>query len=217
MTFRDRVEAGEALAHEVAALPGLGANVVVLALPRGGVPVAVPVAEALDAPLDVLVVRKLGLPRQAELAMGAIAGVGDEVVVVENELVLHRAEPTAEQFDEVLRRESAELRRREQLYREGRSAPETRGRTVVVVDDGLATGSTMRAAVAALRHGAPSRIVVAVPVGARHTCAELEEQVYAVVCPLKPRPFRAVAQGYRTFDQTEDAEVCRLLAEHAAR
>lgn len=219
MMYRDRADAGAALANEVAALPGIGSgeDVVVLALPRGGVPVAVPVAAALNAALDVLVVRKLGLPHHAELAMGAIAGVGDDVVLVENEDVLSRARITSAQFAEVRERETAELRRREQQYREGRPAPAVRGRVVVVVDDGLATGSTMRAAVEAVHRIEPARIVVAVPVGAERTCVELASQVSAVVCPLRPRPFAAVGQGYRDFSQTSDAEVSRLLAEYAAR
>jgi putative phosphoribosyl transferase len=217
MTFRDRAEAGAALARQVAGLPDLGSGegVVVLALPRGGVPVAVPVATALAAALDVLVVRKLGLPRRAELAMGAIAGVGGDVVLVANPDVRHRAQITAAQFAEVLQRETAELRRREQQYRVGRPALAVRDRAVVVVDDGLATGSTMRAAVKALRRMEPVRIVVAVPVGAARTCADLAEEVDDVVCTLQPRPFVAVGQGYRDFSQTTDAEVSALLEEYA--
>jgi putative phosphoribosyl transferase len=217
MAFRDRLDAGTALAQELAGLPELGsdADVVVLALPRGGVPVAAPVAALLAAPLDVLVVRKLGLPRHPELAMGAIAGVAGEVLVVENEDVLTRARPTAAEFDEVRERETAELRRRETEYRSGRPAPRIRDRTVILVDDGLATGSTMRAAVTAVRLMKPARVVVAVPVGASRTCVELAALVDVLVCPLRPQPFLAVGQGYHDFSPTEDDEVRRLLAEHA--
>jgi putative phosphoribosyl transferase len=218
MAFRDRLDAGSALAREVASMPGLGsdADIVVLALPRGGVPVAAPVATLLAAPLDVLVVRKLGLPRRPELAMGAIAGVAGEVLLVENEDVLSRARPTAAEFEEVRQRETGELRRREAEYRGGRAVPPIRDRTVILVDDGLATGSTMRAAIAAVQRMMPARIVVAVPVGASRTCAELAPLVSALICPLQPKPFLAVGQGYQDFSPTEDDEVRRLLAEHDA-
>lgn len=217
MTFRDRLEAGNALAKELLAVPELAANAdtIVLALPRGGVPVAAPIADLLAAPLDVLIVRKLGLPRRPELAMGAIAGVAGAVVVIENEDVLARAHPSAAQFDEVRERETAELRRREREYRGDRPAPQLHGRTVVIVDDGLATGSTMRAAMAAVQRMEPARVIVAVPVGAPETCAELAPLVSALVCPLRPKAFLAVAQGYRDFSPTEDDEVRRLLAERA--
>jgi predicted phosphoribosyltransferase len=175
------------------------------------VPVAAPIAAALAARLDVLVVRKLGLPRRPELAMGAIAGVGDEILLVENEDVLTYARPSQAEFDAVRKRETIELRRREAEYRAGRSAPSIRDRTVVLVDDGLATGSTMRVAIAAARRMGPARIVVAVPVGAAPTCAELEREVDALVCLLRPAPFRAVGQAYRDFSATTDAEVRRLL------
>jgi putative phosphoribosyl transferase len=216
MAFRDRTDAGAALAAQVAALSGLDAtaDAVVLGLPRGGVPVAAPVAAALDTRLDVLVVRKLGVPRQPELAMGAIAGIAGDVVVVENDWVLRRGRIAAAQFEEVRARETAELRRREKAYRGERPAPEVRGRTVVLVDDGLATGSTMRAALAALRRSRPGRVVVAVPVGAPQTCAEIAALVDELVCPLRPDPFGAVAQGYRDFSATTDEEVRRLLEEH---
>jgi putative phosphoribosyl transferase len=159
-------------------------------------------------------VRKLGLPGHAELAMGAIAGVGDRIEVVRNTEVLAHVHVHADAFDDVCRREAAELRRRESAYRGERPAVEIRDRTVIVVDDGLATGSTMRAAVAAVRQGAPARLVVAVPIGAPRTCAELAAAgngVDEVVCPWQPQQFWAVGQGYRDFRQTEDAEVQRLL------
>jgi predicted phosphoribosyltransferase len=217
--YRDRAEAGARLADAVVErFPDLLADdpgrrdVVVLGLPRGGVPVAAVVADRLGAPLDVLVVRKLGLPGQPELAMGAIAGVGGVVEEVRNEQVLVHAHPSAEAYGAVLREERARLDERERAYRGHRRAEPVTERVVVVVDDGLATGSTMRAAVAALRKHEPAQIVVAAPIGARATCAELEVEVDAVVCPWTPEPFRAVGQGYVDFDATPDEEVIRLLS-----
>ena len=208
--YRDRHEAGVALAGLLSRYAGRD-DVVVLALPRGGVPVAAPVAAALDAPLDVLVVRKLGVPSQPELAMGAIADVGDGVETVRNERVLAVARVTAEEFDSVLRRETAELRRREDAYRAGRPAVDVRDRVVVVADDGLATGSTMRAAVAVLRRAEPARVVVAVPVGSADTCRALESETDDVVCGWTPEPFYAVGQGYLDFRATSDDEVRAAL------
>jgi putative phosphoribosyl transferase len=212
--FADRTEAGLALAAElVGVLVGGGAplaDVVVLALPRGGVPVAAPVADALSAPLDVLVVRKLGLPAQPELAMGAIAGVEDTIEVVRNQRVLEMAAVAPEVFDAVLTREVAELREREQRYRPGRPLT-VMGRTVVLVDDGLATGSTMLAAVAALRRRSPAAVVAAVPVGAPATCTGLQQQVDRLVCLLRPDDFWAVGQVYDDFAPTAEDEVRRLL------
>ena len=208
--YADRPAAGAELAKHLTGYAGRD-DVVVLGLPRGGVPVAAAVATALSAPLDVLIVRKLGLPGQQELAMGAIAGVGDRIEVVRNEDVLSHTRVSPAAFDEVRQRESAELRRRETAYRGGRPAAELHDRTVIVIDDGLATGSTMRAAVAALRRGNPARLVIAVPIGAPRTCAELAKLVDEVVCPWRPDRFWAVGQGYHDFRQTEDAEVRRLL------
>src|SRR5687768_6493919 len=170
--FRDRAEAGRILAADLADYAGRP-DVVVLALPRGGVPVGYEVARALGAPLDVFLVRKLGLPGQEELAMGAVATGG--VRVLNDEVVLGLGIPDWT-IDEVARQEERELRRREGLYRGDRPPPEVRGRTVILVDDGLATGSTMRAAVAALRKQGPARIVVAVPIGAPETCAEFQSE-----------------------------------------
>jgi predicted phosphoribosyltransferase len=194
------------------------ADVLVLGLPRGGVPVAARVATALGAPLDVLVVRKLGLPGHPELAMGAIAGVGDTVELVRNDTVLGRTPVPDDAFDDVHRREVTELRRRETAYRDGRAAAPIRGRVVIVVDDGLATGSTMRAAVAAVRRQQPARLVVAVPVGAHATCEALREEVEEVVCVWNPEPFLAVGQAYLEFSATSDDQVRRTLADaaHAA-
>jgi putative phosphoribosyl transferase len=208
--YADRSAAGSDLARHLSAYADRD-DVVVLGLPRGGVPVAAAIAAALHAPLDVLIVRKLGLPGHSELAMGAIAGVGERIEVVRNTDVLAHAQVSSDAFEDVSRREAAELRRREVAYRGDRPAAALRGRTVIVVDDGLATGSTMRAAVAAVRQGDPARLVVAVPIGAARTCRELAALVDEVVCPWQPHRFWAVAQGYRDFSQTEDAEVQRLL------
>ncbi|HEU5267534.1 MAG TPA: phosphoribosyltransferase family protein [Jatrophihabitans sp.] len=208
--YADRAEAGAELARQLSAYGGR-ADVVVLGLPRGGVPVAAAIATALPAPLDVLLVRKLGLPGHSELAMGAIAGVGDDIVVVRNEDVLSHARIPADAFERVRDSEAAELRRRETAYRGDRRGAELAGRTVIVVDDGLATGSTMRAAVRALRQADPAGVVVAVPIGAPRTCAELSAEVDEVVCPWQPQRFWAVGQGYRDFRQTSDEEVTRLL------
>jgi predicted phosphoribosyltransferase len=206
--FADRRAAGRALAAE---LPRPEGDVVVLGLPRGGVVVAEEVALALDAPLDVLVVRKIGLPWQPELAMGAIAGVGDTVETVRTESVIARAAVTEDTFEEVRRRELAELRRRETAYRGGRPAVPLAGRVVVLVDDGLATGATMRAAVVAVRRQAPARVTVAVPIGSPSAVEALTSEVDEVVCLSMPRSFRAVGQGYADFAATTDGEVRTAL------
>ena len=184
-------------------------DVVVLGLPRGGVPVAREVADALDAPLDVLLVRKLGVPGQAELAMGAIAAGGVRVV---NRSVTGALGIPVEVVDGVAAVEEAELERREQAYRPGRPPLEVSGKVVVVVDDGLATGSTMRAAVAAVRAMGPRRVVVAVPVGARETCEDLAAEADEVVCARMPSSFRAVGQWYDDFSETTDDDIRALLA-----
>lgn len=211
--FADRREAGRELGRRVAEAVH-GHEVIVLGLPRGGVPVAFEVAAALEMPLDVFLVRKLGVPRHEELAMGAIASGGLRVL---NESVVQGTGLSQDEIDAVARRELVELERREQLYRDGRPAPDVAGRTVVVVDDGLATGSTMQAAVAALRRLGADRIVVAVPVAAPATCADFEEQADAVVCVETPERFRAVGLWYDDFSPTEDDEVCALLREARAR
>jgi predicted phosphoribosyltransferase len=183
--------------------------VLVLALPRGGVPVAFEVARALGAPLDVFLVRKLGVPGHEELAMGAIATGGVRVV---NEAVVRELGIGGEVIDAVAGRERAELERRERAYRGERPAPEVRGRAVILVDDGLATGSTMRAAALAVRRQEPERVVVAAPVAARATCAELLAEVDDVVCAATPEPFYGVGRWYEDFSQTTDEEVRELLA-----
>jgi putative phosphoribosyl transferase len=205
--FRDRVEAGEVLAELLGHYAGRP-DVLVLALPRGGVPVAARVAEALGSPLDVFVVRKLGVPGHEELAMGAIASGGVRVV---NQQVVARLRLGQADLDRVAEVEERELARREQRYREGRGPPDLAGRVVILVDDGLATGSTMRAAVAAARRLDPARVVVAVPTAPASTCQRLGEEADEVVCATTPRPFRAVGYSYRSFPQTPDEEVRTLL------
>jgi len=207
MAFRDRADAGRALAEELGHLAD-DPNVLVLGLQRGGVPVAHEVARALGAPLDVLLVRKLGVPDQPELAMGAIASGGVRVL---HQAVIDALAIPPEVVEAAADREGAELTRRELAYRADRPAIDVAGRTVVVVDDGVATGSTMRAAVAALRAQQAGRIVVAVPVGARETCAELAAQADELVCPNMPASFHAVGQWYDDFTQTTDDEIRALL------
>jgi putative phosphoribosyl transferase len=188
--------------------------VVVLALPRGGVPVAFEVAEALDAPLDIFLVRKLGLPGHPELAMGAIASGGVRVL---NEDVVRWYGIPDRAIEAVAREEQAELERREREYRQGRPLIDLHGRTVILIDDGLATGSTMKAAVQAVRQHAPAHVVVAVPVGALASCEEFAGITDETVCARSPDPFSAVGQWYHDFSQTTDEEVRRLLEEHGAR
>lgn len=209
MLFIDRREAGRILATLLMKYANRN-DVLVLALPRGGVPVAFEVAQALKARLDVFIVRKLGVPGHDELAMGAIATGG--VRVVNDDVVLSLG-LEAKVIDAVTAREKKELERRERIYRGARPAPDVHGRTVIVVDDGLATGSSMRAAVAALRKQAPARIVVAVPVAAPETCEEFKTEVDEVVCAATPRMFSGVGRWYEDFSQTTDEEVHELLAQ----
>jgi putative phosphoribosyl transferase len=211
MLFHDRREAGRLLAGKLMKYAGRP-DVLVLALPRGGVPVAFEVARALRAPLDVFLVRKLGLPGREELAIGAIAPGG--VRVLNEDLVRSLGIPESV-IDEVAAREQQELDRRLRLYRDDRPPPSVRGRTVILVDDGLATGSTMRAAVAALRRQHPARIVVAAPVGAADTCEEFQEEADEAVCARTPDPFLAVGLWYNDFSQTTDEEVRELLEQAA--
>jgi predicted phosphoribosyltransferase len=211
--FADRREAGRVLAGDLSTYAGRP-DVVVLGLPRGGIPVAYEVAQALGAPLDVFVVRKLGAPGQEELAMGAIASGG---VVVLNDEVVEAFQVSRELLEEAIERERAELERRERLYRGDRPLWDVAGRTVILVDDGLATGSTMRAAVAALRRMKPAGIVVAVPTASPSICEEFVEIADACVSSITPEPFRAVGLWYDNFEQVSDETVCVLLARSAGR
>jgi putative phosphoribosyl transferase len=206
--FRDRTDAGRQLARELSDYAGRP-DTIVLALPRGGVPVGFEVAQALDLPLDVFVVRKLGLPWQSELAMGAIASGGVRFL---NDDVVSMSGVAAEDIERVTAVERAELERREQRYRGDRPFPDVRGKTVILIDDGLATGSTMRAAVQALRLEDPESVVVAVPVAAAETCEAFRNVADDVVCTSTPEPFHAVGLWYDDFSQTSDEEVHELLA-----
>jgi putative phosphoribosyl transferase len=207
MRFLNRSEAGRLLARALDQYKGRS-DVVVLALPRGGVPVAYEVARALKAPLDVFIVRKLGVPGHEELAMGAIASGGIRAL---NTSVIQQLNIPQSVIDAVARREGEELRRRELLYRDDKPSPDVSGRTVILVDDGLATGATMKAAVSALRRQNPSKTVVAVPTAPAETCDELRRQADEVVCGVTPEPFYAVGQWYEDFGQTTDAEVTELI------
>lgn len=207
MIYRDRIEAGKHLATKLSSYRD-SHDVIVLALPRGGVPVAYEVAKTLRAPLDVFLVRKLGVPGHGELAMGAIATGGIRVL---NDDVLDHLRIPANIIDSVTVIEQRELERREHVYRGERPEPDVRGKTVILVDDGLATGSTMRAAAAALRQQDPARIVVAVPVSAPQSCNEYRMGVDEIVCAVTPEPFYGVGQWYRDFSQTTDEEVRELL------
>lgn len=214
--FQDRRAAGHALASHLEAYANRP-DVLVLALPRGGVPVGAEVASALGAPLDVFVVRKLGVPGQEELAMGALASGGVQVLDQE---IIRAAGVTRDDIEQALARESAELARRERQYRDDRPPPDVDGKTIILVDDGLATGSSMRAAVLALRARNPARIVVAVPVAAPDTCHAFETIADEIVCIETPDPFQSVGLWYEDFSQTSDDEVHALLVQprrdHAA-
>jgi predicted phosphoribosyltransferase len=207
-TFRDRREAGRVLAEELAAYRGKD-GLLVLGLARGGVPVAWEVAAALRAELDVFLVRKLGVPQWSELAMGALASGGG---VVMNDNVLSSLGISDEQVREVVDRETAELNRREQAYRGGRPVADPHGKTVIVVDDGIATGASMLAAVRALRASSPESIVVAVPVGPQSVSKLLAQEADDVVCATMPNDFEAVGQVFIDFHQVSDDEVRELLA-----
>jgi putative phosphoribosyl transferase len=210
--FRDRRDAGRVLASHLQRYAGRP-DVVVLALPRGGVPVAFEVAQALGAPLDVFVVRKLGVPGHEEVALGAIASGGVRVLTDD---LIRRLGISTEALEGLVAREEAELRRRETAYRGSRPRVPIAGRTVILVDDGLATGASMKAAVAALRRERPAHIVVAVPVAAAEACDEFRQDVEDVVCAATPEPFMAVGAWYEDFSQTSDTEVRRLLEEAVA-
>ena len=208
LPYWDRAAGGRALAAHLSAYADRP-DVIVLALPRGGVPVAFEVAQALHAPLDVFLVRKLGVPGHEELAMGAIASGGVRVL---NEDMVQRLRISDQIIDCIAEKEQQTLEQRERLYRDNRPPLAVRGRTVILVDDGLATGATMLAAVRALRQQDPVRLVVGVPVAAPATCAEFEDEVDEIVCAITPDPFWAVGLWYEDFSQTSDAEVRHLLA-----
>ena len=208
MIFRDRTEAGQVLASKLTKYLNQ-VNTVILALPRGGVPVAYEIGKELGLPVDIFVVRKLGVPGHEELAMGAIASGGVRHI---NRNVVDQLRIDSETIDVASRREQKEIERREQLYRGQRPPVDVRNKTVILVDDGLATGSTMRAAIAALRQHRPARIVVAVPAAAPQTCSEIADEVDEIICAATPEPFYAVGQWYQEFSQTTDEEVRDLLA-----
>lgn len=207
--YRDRVEAGRRLVSALKDLEGLD-DAVILALPRGGVEVGAAVARALDLPLDVLIVRKIGVPWQPELALGAMASGG---ILLLNRDIVHATGVSPEEIDEISATERRELERRERAYRNGAGAVEVRGRTVLVVDDGVATGASMRAAVSSLRERGPARIVVGVPVGSAGTLLLLKRLADDVVCPLVPPYFTSIGEWYEDFPQLSDDAVRRLLEE----
>jgi putative phosphoribosyl transferase len=211
MRFKNRRLAGQFLAKELDTYANRS-DVLVLALPRGGVPVAFEVAKVLNAPLDVLVVRKLGVPDQEELAMGAIASGGVRIL---NESIISEVNISDEVIARVAVQEERELERRERLYRGDRPDIDLQGRTVILVDDGLATGATMWAAVVAVQKQQPARIIIAVPIAAPETCQLLANEVDEVVCISTPSPFYSVGSWYEDFPQTTDEEVRNLLAKAA--
>jgi putative phosphoribosyl transferase len=206
--FLDRYDAGRRLASALSNYADRS-DLLILALPRGGVPVAYEVARALHAPLDVFLVRKLGFPGHEELAMGAIATGGVRII---DQQIVQMFGISDEAIDRVTATEQRELERREQLYRDGRPAPDVKGRTTILIDDGLATGSTMRAAVQALRQEGARKIVIAVPVAPPETCEAFRDEVDDIICAVTPEPFRAVGIWYADFSETTDDEVRELLA-----
>jgi putative phosphoribosyl transferase len=208
MRFQNRAEAGKLLAEKL--LEYLDqADVLVLALPRGGVPVANEVAQALHAPLDVFLVRKLGVPGQEELALGAVATGGVRVL---NPDIVRSLHITQEELDTITAAEQRELERRQRAYRDALPPPDIHNHTIILIDDGLATGATMRAAVLAIRQQQPKRIVVAVPVAAPETCDEFRDEVDEIVCAITPYPFYGVGAWYEDFSQVTDEEVRTVLA-----
>ena len=210
--FKDRREAGRKLAQKLTVYAGQP-DLLTLALPRGGVPVAYEVARALNAPLDIFLVRKLGLPGQEELAIGAIATGGVRVL---NRDIIRMLSIPDEVINFVARRELQELQRRERLYRGDRPPPEVRDRTIILIDDGLATGASMRAAVVSLRAQHPARILVAVPIAAESVCGAFRTEVDEIICAVTPEPFYGVGRWYEDFSQITDREV-RILLEEANR
>lgn len=206
--YIDRIDAGNVLAKELVTYAHRK-DVIVLALPRGGVPVAYEIAKVLSVPLDVIIVRKLGVPYHEELAMGAIASGN---VTVFNDQIIRELNISKYAMDQVILKERDELKRREFTYRGNRKFPDLKNKTIILVDDGIATGATMKAAIEALKQQYVASIIVAVPVAAYDTCQEISEIVNEIVCPLKPKNFYAVGAWYQHFSQTSDEEVVDLLA-----
>ena len=211
--LQNRTEAGKLLAKKLTAYANRP-DILVLGLPRGGVPIAFEIAKALNAPLDICLVRKLGVPGQPELAMGAIASGN---VMVLNEDVVNWLKIPTEAIDRVVAKERQELQRRDHAYRGNRPLPDVEHRTIILVDDGIATGSTMRAAIATLRKQQPDEIVVAIPVASSVTCDELRVQVNKIVCLITPEPLSSISLWYEDFSQTTDEEVRNLLSRAANR
>lgn len=205
--FANRTEAGKLLADALSGYTGRS-DILILALPRGGVPVAYEVAKALSAPMDLWLVRKLGVPGQEELALGAL--VGKNIRVLNYDIIdLLNIDETV--IDTIVAREQAELERRNRLYRQGKPPPAIEGKTIIIIDDGLATGATMRVAISSLRQAGAARIIAAVPVGAASTCDKIEEEADELICLHTPEPFYGVGQWYNDFSQTSDDEVRALL------
>ncbi|MBA2659936.1 MAG: phosphoribosyltransferase [Nitrosospira sp.] len=211
--FANRAEAGKILAEALSGYIGKN-NILVLALPRGGVPVAYEVARKLSAPLDLWLVRKLGVPGQEDLALGALAGKNIRVL---NDDIINLLNIDQSAIDIVIAREQAELGRRNRLYRQDRPPPDIKGKTTIIIDDGVATGATMRAAIASLRQADATQIIAAVPVGAVSTCRKIEQEADELICLHTPEPFYGVGQWYIDFSQTSDEEVLALLASAATR
>lgn len=213
MNFKDRADAGKQLAETLTHYSG-ERNAFVLALPRGGVPVAYEVAIQLHLPLDIFLVRKLGFPGQPELAMGAIASGGTRIL---NEDLIRSGRIPQHIIEAVTEQEAHELQRREQVYRSGRAALEVTGKTIILIDDGLATGASMRAAITALRQQQPNGVIVAVPVASKEVCHEFQQYADVVVCVMTPQPFYGVGRWYNDFSQTTDNEVQQLLQKASIR
>ena len=212
--FHDRLDAGRLLAQQLIPTYGKERDVIVLGLPRGGVPVASEIAKALHAPLDICIVRKLGVPVDRELAMGAIASGG---IMILNEDLVSSLNISQPEIEEVIVRERQELERRDRLYRGDRPVPDLRDRTVIVVDDGIATGATLKAALSVIKQQQPKKIVVAVPVAPPDICHELNQEVDEVVCLLTPKSLCSISLWYDDFSATSDREVRELLAENISQ
>ncbi len=210
MNYDDRYQAGRVLVDSLKNY-AKRTDVIVLALPRGGVPVGYEIANKLSLPLDIFIVRKLGVPGHEELAMGAIASGG---ITILNDEIVNLLHISTEAIDKIQKSEQEELLRRERVYRGKKPSPELLGKTIILVDDGIATGYTMRAAIAALKQKKPAKLIVAIPVAARSTCAEIAPLVDELICPMRPVNFYAVGLWYDNFSQTTDEEVMQLLQQY---